>query len=99
MKKKLCALLLGITIAFTMPLSVLATEGEVIKTGTQERAIENEVDVDEDIKEDIEAEIPEEIEEITINSVEDFLQFSENCKLDTWSVNKRVTLNADISLL
>ena len=99
MKKRLCALLLGITIAFAMPLSVLATEGEVIKTGTQERAIENEVDVDEDIKEDIEAEIPEEIEEITINSVEDFLQFSENCKLDTWSVNKRVTLNADISLL
>ncbi|SFP93610.1 hypothetical protein SAMN04487928_11281 [Butyrivibrio proteoclasticus] len=99
MKKKLCALLFGINLAFVMPLSAFATEGEVIKTGTQERAIENEVDVDEDIKEDIEAEISEEIEEINISSVEDFLKFSENCKLDTWSVNKRVILNADISLL
>ena len=90
MKKKLCALLFGINLAFVMPLSAFATEGEVIKTGTQERAIENEVDVDEDIKEDIEAEISEKIEEINISSVEDFLKFSENCKLDTWSVNKRV---------
>ena len=76
----------------------MSEEGE-ISTGTQEKAQENENDVDEDIKEDVQAEIPAEIEEISIRSTDDFLKFSQNCRLDIWSVNKKVTLENDISLL
>lgn len=76
----------------------LAEEGE-ISTGTQENAQENETDVDGDIREDIQSGIPAEIEEISIRSTDDFLEFSKNCRLDTWSVNKKVTLENDISLL
>ncbi|MBO6239357.1 MAG: hypothetical protein J6O61_00585 [Butyrivibrio sp.] len=99
MKKRICVLLLGIVVGFEMPLLTLAKEGEVVETGTQQRAIENEVDVDEDIKKDIEEKISEDIEEITINTTDEFIEFAENCKLDTWSANKRVILNSDISLL
>ena len=70
MKKRLCVLLLGIVVAFEMPLAALAKEGGVVETGTQQRAIENEVDVDEDIKEDIEERISEDIEEITTKVTE-----------------------------
>ncbi|SFB69615.1 hypothetical protein [Butyrivibrio sp. YAB3001] len=98
MKKRICAFFLG-TIFFTTPaLSVMAETGEEITTGAQEIAIENETDVDADIKEQIESEIPEEKEEITISSVDDFLKFAQDCRLDTWSLNKRVFLTSDISL-
>ncbi|SCY70677.1 hypothetical protein [Butyrivibrio sp. INlla14] len=76
----------------------LSESGEV-GTGTQEGVRENEIDVDEDIKDEVNAQIPLEIEEITISSTEDFLKFAENCRLDTWSVNKKVSLNSDISLI
>lgn len=76
----------------------LSKSGEV-GTGTQEGVRENEIDVDEDIKDEVNSQIPDEIEEITINSTEDFLKFAENCRLDTWSVNKKVSLNSDISLI
>ena len=35
---------------------------------------------------------------ITISSTEEFLQFAENCRLDSYSVNLKVTLTADIDL-
>ncbi len=38
-----------------------------------------------------------ETEYIEINTVEDFLEFAENCYIDSWSANKRVTLNADLN--
>lgn len=125
MKKRLCAVLLGVMLFVSPTISVyaenaenakendltsvadefrksntleLAEEGE-ISTGTQENAQENETDVDGDIREDIQSGIPAEIEEISIRSTEDFLEFSKNCRLDTWSVNKKVTLENDISLL
>ena len=65
MKKRLCALLLGILFVTTPVITVFAETGDKeadntsqsnapeITTGTYERALENEVDVDEDIKEDI----------------------------------------------
>ena len=99
MKKRICALLLGIMFIASPVLTVCAEEPNVVKTGTQERAIENETNVDEDIQEEIESEISEDIEEITISSVEEFLDFADKCKLDTWSANKKVTLLKDISLL
>ena len=115
MKKRLCAILLGILFAITPVITVLAENNEEqssetddirsalvesgLTTGTYERALENKTDVDEDIREDVESVIPEEIEEISIGTVEEFLKFADNCKLDTWSVNKKVTLTNDISLL
>lgn len=41
----------------------------------------------------------EEVEsDIEIGSVEDFLSFAENCKYDSWSLGKTVTLTADLDL-
>ncbi len=37
-------------------------------------------------------------ETIQIDSTEDFLSFAESCSLDSWSANKQVLLNTDISL-
>ena len=103
MKKRLCVLLLGMVLFTESFTFVWAKEGdntqETITTGTQTGAIEEQKDVDADIKDDIDALIPKNIEEITISSAEDFLKFAENCKLDTWSVNKKVVLAKDISLL
>jgi len=103
MKKSVCMLLL-VTVLFANPvLNVCGKEEddtkEKITTGTQEGALESQTDVDQDIKDDISSLIPKEIEEITIGSVEEFLEFAEKCKLDTWSVNKRIVLTKDISLL
>ena len=99
MKKRLCILLLGIVFAASPALTVFAENEVVVTTAAQQTALDEVKDNDEDIKEEIEAEIAEEIEEITINSTEDFLQFAEHCKLDTWSVNKKVVLTSNISLL
>ena len=38
------------------------------------------------------------LRELTISTVEDFLEFAENCRLDTYSQNLSVTLKADIDL-
>ena len=70
-----------------------------ITTGTQEKAQEDSVDVDADIREEIEATVPEQIEEIRISNADEFLQFADNCRLNTWSVNKKIILTEDISLL
>ncbi len=37
-------------------------------------------------------------EQVSIDSLEDFLEFSANCKNDAWSLNKTVSLNTDIDL-
>lgn len=114
MKKRILALLTIFALVCTSaPLTVLAekeeeieeetkeprSEVELLSTATQTDLLENEEDVDADIEDEIEALIPEEFEDIYISSVDDFLSFANNCKLDTWSVNKRVVLTEDISLL
>lgn len=38
------------------------------------------------------------VQTISIESVEDLLALTENCRLDTWSVGKKVVLKSDISL-
>jgi len=43
-------------------------------------------------------EVPVFTETIAINSQEDFLEFAENCRLDSWSQGKLLVLNTDISL-
>lgn len=75
------------------------SEVELMSTATQTDLFEDDENVDADIEDAIEALIPEELEDIYISSVDDFLSFANNCKLDTWSVNKRVILTEDISLL
>jgi hypothetical protein len=72
--------------------------GSLYTTGAQEDAESEVEDVDQDIREEIQALIPETIEEITIGSADEFLDFASKCTLDTWSVNKKVTLTEDISL-
>ena len=114
MKKRLLALLTIFTLACTSaPFTVFAekeeeikeetkeprSEVELLSTATQTDLLESEEDVDADIEDEIEALIPDEFEDIYIGSVDDFLSFANNCKLDTWSVNKRVILTEDISLL
>jgi hypothetical protein len=75
------------------------SEVELLSTATQSDLFEDDENVDADIEDAIEALIPEELEDIYISSVDDFLSFANNCKLDTWSVNKRVILTQDLSLL
>ncbi|MCR4832423.1 MAG: hypothetical protein K5900_02515, partial [Butyrivibrio sp.] len=100
MKKRLCILLLGLIIATTPAMSVMAEEtSSAVTTGTMNDALEGETDVDEDIREEIEAEISDEIEEIRISTAEEFMDFAAKCSLDIWSVNKKVILMNDISLI
>ena len=75
------------------------SEVELLSTATQTDLFEDDKDVDADIEQEIEALIPDELEDIYIGSVDEFLSFANNCKLDTWSVNKRVILTSDLSLL
>ncbi|MBR4356644.1 MAG: hypothetical protein IKQ00_01865 [Butyrivibrio sp.] len=102
MKKRVLMLLPGIVLFINSAVCVYGETGndgqETVKTGTQTGALEEQKDVDADIKDDIDKLIPDDIEEITIKSAEDFVEFSEKCKLDTWSVNKKVILAKDISL-
>ncbi|MCR5403774.1 MAG: hypothetical protein K6E91_08175 [Butyrivibrio sp.] len=83
---------------------IVSTENQgdntkLITTGTQTKAEEDVVDVDEDIRDEVLAKIPQEMEEIRISSAADLIELANNCRLDTWSVNKRVILTSDISLV
>ena len=78
MKKRLCALLLGLLFVTTHVVTAYAENDEKtaneediyrqnvpepsVTTGTNEKALENVDDIDEDIKEDVESAIPEEME-------------------------------------
>lgn len=75
------------------------TAAEEVSTGTQIKAQEKVVDVDADIQSDIEATIPDEIEEITISNADEFMNMVRSCSLDTWSVNKKIVITEDISLV
>ena len=62
--------------------------------------VESENDKSDDSKDDI-TEEKEEIEEkeiISVNSAEELALVAANCTDDTWSVNKQIELNSDISL-
>ena len=101
MKKRIISLLVVIPLLLESSIFCLAApeDADTVTTGTMTNAIDNETDVDEDIREDIEALIPEEYEEISIGTVEELIDFADKCRLDTWSVNKKVVLTDDISLL
>ena len=107
MKKKIIASLLAFALFTSSGLVAFAEnepekdadEENAITTGTMERAAENEVDVDADIEDEIAASVPQEIETIKISNADEFMEFADNCKLNTWSDNKEVLLTEDISLV
>lgn len=72
---------------------------EVMLTGTQQALADKETDPDEDIRNEILEDIGDESETISIRTADDLIKLALNCRLDTWSVNKHVVLNADISML
>ena len=89
-KKRVLALLLATSLAAVSVLPVLAEEEEEKVTSLEDanEVIETyQTENDED-----------EWEEIYINSEEDWEDFVQNCRLDTWSQNKKVYLTQDISL-
>ncbi len=112
MKKRSTAFIMGLVLALNMILPVSAEitdetitveveaikEEDEVETGTQKSARESETDVDEDIKDEIMSEVLPGWEVIKISSAEDLVEFSRNCSLDTWSMNKHVELTKDISL-
>lgn len=97
MKKRIVAALLSIMLICASPVTCLADNNYT--TGTQENAKEGVVDVDMDIRDEIDAIIPDDIEEISIGTADELLELAKKCTLDTWSVNKKVVLTADINLL
>ncbi len=108
MKKKIVALFTAFTLAMSFGTVSFAendnnpreAESSTLTTATQKEALEDQdSDVDEDISEEVQSLIPQEIEEVRIANESDLFAFAENCKLDTWSVNKKVILTEDISLV
>lgn len=114
MKRKAMNLFVSISLCISMmasltPVSLIeayavtndteALEEEQVETGTQERYKEKEIDVDADIKDDVDALVDAEWEEIKIKDAKDLLKLSKDCRLDTWSRNKIVTLESDINLI
>ena len=70
-----------------------------VTTGTQEKVRENTTETDTDIAADVSALIGVDWITVEISNADEFIRFSEDCTLDTWSCNKRVILTNDISLL
>ncbi|MBE5825431.1 MAG: hypothetical protein E7307_02225 [Butyrivibrio sp.] len=110
MKKRIIAALLAafifttsVVVSFAENENGVSTEGgalpEDVTTGTQEKAQEDEVDVDADIEKEIQSIIPEVKEEIRISTAEELIEFAEKCRMDTWSANKMVIITQDISLV
>ena len=77
---------------------VRGSSGRAYETATQVNADNLTEDPDADIKGDLDSLISDEKEEIVINTVDDLLNMAHEARLDTWSVNKIVRLNNDISL-
>ncbi|MCR4658223.1 MAG: hypothetical protein K5770_18640, partial [Lachnospiraceae bacterium] len=97
MKKKIIALFLCAVIFVTNAAPVFAIPAEQrisldssrvrIVDGSEEEAIQEEEPVKVEVYEDIE-----------ISSAEDLIKLANDCRLDSWSVDKRVILRNDISV-
>ncbi len=102
MKKSLLALCLSLSLVST---SVSAVYGEPTSESNQEagesdsgeNAISGESDSEQETSE---GEAGDELSEnfIEIKSTEDFLAFAENCKYDSWSIGKTISLTVDLNL-
>ncbi len=97
MKKRISLLIMAVVLTANMcPVTVCA---ETVTTGTQTDALEDETDPDADIAEAVDALVGTDWEYISVSDADDLIELAGNCRLDTWSRNKRVTLVNDISLL
>lgn len=111
MKKRIMALLLGLALISNANVISFATDSSIyvgnMTTATQEEArekeneaLESEDETEEsvgDTEETEETETPVIYHEIKIATAEDLINLANNCKMDTWSVDKRVILENDIS--
>lgn len=82
-KRNIIALLLAITILLGLVMPAFAAEAD---------------DSAEDTEATVETQPQVEFETIQIKDAEDLMELAQLCRLDTWSVGKRVILQADISL-
>lgn len=96
-RKRLTALLLTAAV-FMGTLPVVSVQAEEEKE--QEESKEEEVATVEDANETIASYDNEEVEweKIYLSNAEELKAFSKDCRLDTWSQNKKVYLTADIDL-
>ena len=98
MRKKITALLTGLIICLLDPLEILAVTGET-RVSLNPANVEI-VDVSEKDEDTEEGNVPEVTvyEDIEVSTAQDMIELSLNCRLDTWSVGKRIILMNDISL-
>lgn len=100
-KKKVTALFLTAAVLMSaMPMMAVSAEEEKQQTASEEDHAEEEVVSVEDANEAINSYNDEEAEweEIRVGNAEELKEFAKNCRLDTWSQNKKVYLTADIDL-
>lgn len=90
--KKYRALSVGLTVALlihTLPVSQVFAAPDTDTQTEEAVGTESEANAASDV---------DYMEYIDINTADDFLAFAENCRLDSWSINKIVTLKQDIDL-
>ena len=100
-KKRVTALFLTAAVLMSaMPVTTALAEEEKQQTASEEDHAEEEVVSVEDANEAINSYNDEETEweEVFIGNAEELKEFAKNCRLDTWSQNKKVYLTADIDL-
>ncbi len=100
-KKRVTALFLTAAVLMSaMPVTTALAEEEKQQTASEEDHAEEEVVSVEDANEAINSYNDEETEweEVLIGNAEELKEFAKNCRLDTWSQNKKVYLTADIDL-
>ena len=95
-KKRAAAFMLGVIVAFTAPADIFAVTGES-RTSMDPSNVEI-VDVSQKPEEVEETPTVEVYTDIEVSKAEDMIRLSQMCRLDTWSVDKRVILMNDISL-
>ncbi len=104
MKKRIASLILCVLVVssgyrvdvYAEPMAVTDSS---VTTGTQTDALENVSDPDADIAADVDALVGTDWEYISISDADDLIELARNCRLDTWSRNKHVTVVNDISML
>lgn len=97
MKKKLTALFAGIAVFLSSPVMTAAVTGEQRVSLDPSRT--EIVDVSEKPEKSEESVVTVEVyQDIEISTLEDLIELSENCRLDTWSIDKRIILKEDISV-
>jgi len=94
MNKKYFSKAMSLGLAFTLVCSMLPVQDIYAAQPDAGETSAEEPDAEQDEKEDEAAQT----EYIEIDTVGEFLEFADHCYIDSWSANKRITLNADLDL-